>query len=191
MIRSAKFWVLLAVFQLVFGLAVFALTRAYYITDVKRLSAPRGTTSPSTSAWSEGITGIDVTRLGSTATNATTVEDPVEISRLADDYFANKQYDKAATMYQRLLQYGPDNVETLNNLGLTLHYLGRSEEALGKLNDGVAADPQNQRIWLTLGYVNSQVGDTSAAREALTKATQVGSDDSIRQSAQQMLEELP
>jgi len=89
------------------------------------------------------------------------------------------------------LAFDPTNVEVHNNLGLTLHYLGRSEEALRRLNDGVALDSNNQRIWLTLGYVNSQLGNVEHARTALTKATQIGSNESIRQSAERMLDELP
>jgi len=72
-----------------------------------------------------------------------------------------------------------------------LHYLGRSDEALRRLNDGVAVDAEHQRTWLTLGYVNSQLGNTGQARTALTNAVQFGSNESIRQSAMRMLEELP
>jgi Flp pilus assembly protein TadD len=117
-------------------------------------------------------------------------DDPAEISRQANEFFARQQYQQAAALYQRLLAIDPQNVEVHNNLGLTLHYLGRSDEALRRLNDGVALDSSHQRIWLTLGYVNSQLGNVEQARTALTKATEVGSNESIRQSAQRMLEEL-
>ncbi len=52
-------------------------------------------------------------------------------------------------------------------------------------------DAEHQRIWLTLGFVNSQLGNTDQARLALTKATQVGGNASIRESAEKMLAELP
>ncbi len=94
-------------------------------------------------------------------------------------------------MYERLLAFSPNNVDIQNELGLTLHYLGRSAEALRRLNDGVAANPTHQRIWLTLGFVNRQLGNTEQARAALTTATQIGTDESIRQSAMKMLENLP
>ena len=93
-------------------------------------------------------------------------------------------------MYERLLAFNPNNAETYNNLGLTLHYLGRSTDALRRLNEGVAVDAENQRIWLTLGYVNSQLGNTEQARAALTTAVQIGSDELIRQAAMKMLEDL-
>jgi hypothetical protein len=51
-------------------------------------------------------------------------------------------------------------------------------------------DPSYQRIWLTLGFVNSQVGNTGKAREALTTAAQMGADTEVGQSATQMLQDL-
>ena len=51
----------------------------------------------------------------------------------------------------------------------SIHYtkLYESGEALSRLDEGVAADPGNQRIWLTLGFVNSQLGNIDEARKAL------------------------
>ena len=117
--------------------------------------------------------------------------DPIEISRQAEEYFASKQYDKAAIMYERLLAFSPNDGTILNNLGLTLHYLGRSTESLQRLQEGVAAEPENQRIWLTVGYVNNALGNTEEARRALLKATQTGTDEAIRKSATDMLQPLP
>lgn len=191
MIRDTKFWISIAAFQVLFGLAVFAITREYYIHDADKVSAHPLTANQSTPAWPGGITETDITRLISSALSESTVQDPVEMSRKADEFFANKQYARAAELYERLLVFSPNNAEIHNNLGLTLHYLGRSNEALRRLNAGVAADPTHQRIWLTLGFVNSQLGNTEQARSALTTATQVGTNESIRESAIKMLEDLP
>jgi len=191
LVRNFRFWISFAVFQVVFGLAVFAITRDYYIQDVEKVSAHPPTIGQSTPVWPNGITETQIARLSSPAPSEPTIQDPIEISRRANDYFANRQYDRAAEMYEQLLAFSPNDAEIYNNLGLTLHYLGRSTEALGKLNEGVAADPEHQRIWLTLGYVNSQLGNTEQARTALTTATQIGTDESIRQSAMKMLEGLP
>jgi tetratricopeptide (TPR) repeat protein len=102
----------------------------------------------------------------------------------------DKQYTQAAAIYEQLLAYSPNGAEIHNNLGLTLHYLGKSDQALGILEEGVAIDPDNQRIWLTIGYVSRELGKTAQAREALTNAIEGGVDDSIRNSAQQMLDAL-
>ena len=37
--RDAKFWISLGLFQIVFGFAVFTLTRQYYIHEPDRVSA--------------------------------------------------------------------------------------------------------------------------------------------------------
>lgn len=190
MILNAKFWVSMIVFQAVFGIAVFAITRAYYEQDADEVRAPPSATGRPALAWPNGITETEVTRLSSSNSGEPTIQDPVELSRQAHDFFANKQYDRAAELYEQLLVFSPNNAETYNNLGLTLHYLGRSTEALRRLNEGIAVDAENQRIWLTMGFVNSQLGNTEQARAALATAVQIGSDESIRQSATKMLEDL-
>ncbi len=191
MIREPKFWISMVVFQVLFGLAVFAITREYYASDAKIVSAHPSAINQPAVVWPNGITQTEIARLSSPTFENPATQDPVEIYRQAEQFFANRQYDQAAVSYERLLAFRPNDAEILNNLGLTLHYQGRPSEALRRLNEGVTADPNHQRIWLTLGYVNSQLGNTVQAREALTKASQIGTDESIRQSAIKMLEALP
>ena len=191
MVRDSRFWILAAVFQVVFGLAVFAITREYYIQDANDVATVPLATNQSAPIWPNRITEAEIARLSSSNTSQATMQDPVEISRRADEYFANQQYDRAAELYEQLLAFDPNSAEVNNNLGLTLHYLGRSTEALRRLNDGLAINPQHQRTWLTLGYVNSQLGNTEQARAALTQAANIGTDESIRQSALKMLDNLP
>ena len=191
MIREPKFWISMAVFQVLFGLAVFAITRDYYASEAKPASVHPSTLDQPAVVWPNGITETEIARLSSPAFGNPATQDPVEIYRQAEEFFANKQFDRAADSYAQLLEFKPNDAEIHNNLGLTLFYLGRSSEALRTLNDGVAVDPSHQRTWLTLGYVNSQLGNTVQARAALTTASQVGNNESIRQSAIKMLEELP
>lgn len=191
MIRDSKFWLSMAVFQVLFGLAVFAITRDVYQREPARLSShPTAIASPG-SVWPQGITESDITRLAPGVFGEPLAQDPAEISRRADQFFANQQYQQASNAYERLLALDPQNAEIYNNLGLTLHYLGRSDEALRRLNEGIAVNPENQRIWLTLGFVNGQLGNVEQARKALTTATETGSNETIRQSAMKMLEALP
>ena len=189
--RDKKFWTLLLVFQVFFGLAVFAVTRDYYMPDE---TVPRGhtlTAAPAASAWSRGMTATDVARLTSPGLVEAAPSDPAEIYRRAEEYFVAGQYAQAAQLYEQLLPFSPDDAEIHNNLGLTLFYLGRTDEALVLLEQGVAKDPDHQRIWLTLGYVNSRLGNVQQAREALTRATETGSNASIREAALEMLAQLP
>ena len=77
-----------------------------------------------------------------------------------------------------------------NNLGITLHYLGRSAEALQILNQGVTVDPNYQRIWLTLGFVSAQTGLAAEAQSALKTAVELGPDTEVGRSAADMLKGL-
>ena len=191
MLRDFKFWIAMAVFQAFFGFAVFAITRDYYQPKQQpTVRAHPATLNPSASSW-QGINESDISRLAPDVLGDTGAQSPGKISRQADEFFARRQYAQAAESYKRLLDFDSQNSEVYNNLGLTLHYLSRSDEALRYLNEGVALDPSNQRIWLTLGYVNSQLGNTEQARSALDKASSIGDNESIRQSALRMLDELP
>jgi len=157
MTRNATFWISIAVFQVFFGLAVFAITRDYYVANTAVVSAHPPVTSQSAAVWPNNISESEIARLTTSPSSSLPVEDPFEISRQAELFFANRQFDRAAEAYEKLLAFSPNDAEIYNNLGLTLHYIGRSEEALRRLNEGVAVDVENQRIWLTLGYVNSQI----------------------------------
>lgn len=191
MIRSLKFWIPMTVFQVVFGLTVFGLTRQYYIHDSDNDSTDPTVIRQPSLERPDRITEIKLPQLDMSKFSQSIIKDPVEISRQADESFKKKEYDRAADLYQRLLTLDPDDVDTYNNLGITLHYLGRSTEALGKLNEGVVVNPKHQRIWLTLGFVNSQLGNTEQARTALTTAAKIDADNEIGQSAVKMLENLP
>jgi tetratricopeptide (TPR) repeat protein len=191
MIRNAKFWILMTMFQVIFGLVVFAITRQYYIHAPDKVSADQGVTRQPAPEWPERGTENDLEQLISAFPGPSKIQDPVALSRQADEFFANGQYDQAANLYEQLLASGSNNVDTYNNLGITLYYLGRSTEALGVLNEGVAVDSTYQRIWLTLGFINSQLGNTEQARLALTTAVQMGTDTQVGQSAIKMLDSLP
>lgn len=191
MVLNLKFWIPMAVFQIVFGLMVFTITRQYYIQDQANLSADSAEIPQPAFVWPDGQTETNSTQINSSTFKQLSADDPVEIGRRGNEYFSNKQYDKAAEFYQRLLEFDPNNVDTYNNLGITLHYLGRSTEALSRLNEGVAIDPTHQRIWLTLGFVSSQTGNIEQARTALNTAVKINPDNGIGLTALSMLEDLP
>ena len=191
MARTTRFWTLLVIFQVFFGLVVFAFTREYYRQDTPVAAGHPSIANPSATAWSRGMTATDISKLSSPGLVDAAPTDPAEIYRRAEEFFANRQYPQAAQLYEQLLTISPDDAEIHNNLGLTLFYIGRADEALRTLNEGVAANPEHQRIWLTLGYVNSQLGNTAEARKALTMAAETGGNASIREAAMEMLAELP
>jgi len=195
--RNTNFWLGMAVFQTFFGMAVFAATRQYYNQqandfDINQFSADRpALTAPVSNRESvlEEV-GLSSSLPESSVPEIPITTDPIELSRQANEFFAARQYDTAAGLYERLLSFDPGNVDTYNNLGITLHYIGRSTEAITRLTEGVAVDPESQRIWLTLGFVHNQLGNTVQARSALTRATDMGTDNDVGRSALEILENL-
>ncbi|NNE63360.1 MAG: tetratricopeptide repeat protein, partial [Gammaproteobacteria bacterium] len=130
MISNRKFWIAMTVFQIVFGLAVFTVTRLYYTQDTDNVGNDSTEIGQHEFVWPDGVTTTNSRQLNSSTPGPTSIEDPLELARRADEYFTRQQYDRAADSYQKLLVLGPNNAETYNNLGITLHYLGRSTEAL-------------------------------------------------------------
>lgn len=211
-VRSFSFWFAALAFQLVYGVAVFMVARQMYQNQpnvaeralstsqsmVQGLPHPVPQGMPSQSAvllpGSERITMEDVRRLvekEAGVQNAATDFNPEALSREADRHFEQGLFKQAADEYARLLEQAPKNVDLYNNLGLTLHYVGRSREAMEILEKGIAVDATQQRIWLTLGFVQSGVGDVSAARRSLGKAAELGPDSKVGQEAKRLLDSLP
>jgi tetratricopeptide (TPR) repeat protein len=189
--RSAKFWIQMMLLQVIFGLAIFTFTRQYYMQDSGEVGATPAAISQTAPAGPDRTMETDTTQINPLLPGEMNSEDPAVMAQQADEFFAQQQYQQAADLYQQLLLIDANDVDTYNNLGLTLHYLGRSTDALSVLDEGVAVDAKYQRIWLTLGFVNKQLGNTGQARTALTTAVQLGADNDVGRSAAKMLEDLP
>jgi tetratricopeptide (TPR) repeat protein len=185
-------WLLLAVFLAFYGFAVFALTRDYYIRHPIRPSLPQGQATGGADPHSpvqrpssgSGISSLDP---GNAVPQSIEEDDPLLLGERADRLFAERRYREAIPLYRRVLELTPDDVETYNDLGLALHYLGDSAAALETLRAGAAGAPDFQRIWLSLGFVSLQAQDAEAARVALTRARDLSPDNSVGQEAVRLL----
>ena len=188
--KSKLFWALMSAFQIIFGLVVFIVTRNVYLDDSFGSGNRPSDIAPISSVENRQSLDINPAMLRSLMDLEPDSADPAAISMLANEYFEDGRYAEAAGFYEQLIAFGPSNADVHNNLGLTLHYLGRSDEALAKLGEGVALDPENQRIWLTLGFVNSETGNVDDARAALTTAIRINAANPVGQSAAKMLANL-
>jgi tetratricopeptide (TPR) repeat protein len=186
--RNVKIWTGIVLFQTVFGLAVFAITRQYYRPQSREAVAVG--TPRSVADWPSAEAIARVLGPSRPAPAVPAADDPLAISRQADEAFGSRDYARAAQLYEQLLASDARNVDVLNNLAITLHYLGRSQEALERLRLAIEIEPAHQRAWLTTGFVNAQLGNRERAREALAKAAELGTDASIRESALEMLRDL-
>jgi Flp pilus assembly protein TadD len=189
----------MAIFQVIFGVMVFGLTRQFYLQPPHSPAPAQATHQVSGAGLPEAAPGSDLEQLmnlfpAQPTQPAQSVQpagqDPETILINADNQFALGQFEQAAQGYSQLLEMGSVDAEIYNNLGITLHYLGRSSEALAVLDRGIAIDPNYQRIWLTKGFVSSQIGSIEQARSALSHAAALGPQTEVGLSAQQMLNQL-
>ena len=67
--------------------------------------------------------------------------DTTSIDRLAMVRFGQQQYEAALALYRDMLELTPDSAQTYSNLGATLYYLGRADEALRHFERAVELDP--------------------------------------------------
>lgn len=187
---NATFWVAVAVFQLAYGAAVFSVTRAYYL-DTKPASTPAPVARTAAPPTQRSLQSLERFLEPQVEPDVAQITDPQQLANLADDYFAKQDYARAADIYARLITMAPGDAELYNNLGITLHYLGRTDEALEKLKHGTTLDPSLQRIWLTLGFVQGSAGHIEEARSALQRAIDLDPASSIGQEAKRIQGNLP
>ncbi|MES9993429.1 MAG: tetratricopeptide repeat protein [Candidatus Thiodiazotropha sp.] len=185
-------WAVIVVAQITYGLLVFAITRSYYQqAPVASVQSPPAVADvsphPKVGAFDAKL---QPTMQYQPSAEELSSDDPALIARLADNYFAQKDYPQAIELYERALRIDPDDVESYNDLGLSLFYIGQTERAVEALQTGVAKQPDFQRIQLTLGFVQAQAGDKEAAVSAFRKAIELGADNRVGLEARRMLGEI-
>ena len=186
-------WIYFAVFLVMYGLAVHGLTRAHYERKaMQAIAAHQPQVSQSSRPSQPGDrVGSSMQRFGPMVgpREELTIEDPVLLARLGDQLFEQKQFERAVTAYERAVQFNPSDVDSYNDLGLSLQYLGRSAEAIAVLNEGIARDGNYQRIHLTMGFVQLQSGNRPAAIGSLKRAIELDPDSDVGQAASRMLDD--
>lgn len=98
------------------------------------------------------------------------IETAQSLGSLAEGHLAARRYDEAAKVYRRMLEVEPKDASIHNELGLALHYGGKSDEAVAALKKATTLDPKLQRAWLSLGFVLKSLGREKPARAALERA---------------------
>jgi len=111
--------------------------------------------------------------------------------RLGDAYFDSKQFEQSASYYKKVLEIKPGEADLYNDLGLSLHYLGNSAEALKYVEEGIKRNPYHQRIWLTKGFILAYgTGDMDGAKVAWEKASALNPESQIGKAASEYLAAL-
>ncbi|MBK1704882.1 tetratricopeptide repeat protein [Halochromatium glycolicum] len=194
---SALQWTLFIAFLAFYGFAVFALTRDYYLRHPLTPAAgadaphqlPAGQQADARALGArmrQALDGApDGSEIGSEIDLGST--DSAALAAAADRLFVARRFDEAIPVYQRVLELEPDDADTRNDLGLALHYTGRSEEAIAMLRKGAKEAPAFQRIWLSLGFVALQAGDIAQARDALERAEAIAPSTEVGREAARLL----
>ncbi|WP_462322930.1 tetratricopeptide repeat protein [Halochromatium sp.] len=191
-------WVLFALFLFFYGFAVFAFTRDYYLRHPPRPGVAAQVPHQVPASTSGEGDGSQAGELGQRMRQALDGQagergvdldrnDPLALGNAADQLFAARRFQAAVPLYQRVLELRPEDAETLNDLGLALHYLGRGAEALERLQEGTELAPEFQRVWLSLGFVALQNNQPSVAREALEQAQTLDPGTEIADEAERLL----
>jgi len=116
------------------------------------------------------------------------VETLESLNAAAEGHLASRRYGEAIRVYRRMLELEPKNASLLNELGLALHYDGKSAEAIETLRKATTLDPELQRAWLSQGFVLKSTGQDAKARAALEKTIALGASTPQGVEARKMLE---
>ncbi|MDP3543098.1 MAG: tetratricopeptide repeat protein [Elusimicrobiota bacterium] len=123
-----------------------------------------------------------------TISGALQVETAETLHALAETHLAARRFSDAQAVYRKILALDPKNASVYNELGLVLHYQGKSDEALEALKTATTLDPGLQRAWLSYGFVLKSTGKDAQARLALEKTVALGASTPQGVEARSMLE---
>lgn len=104
-----------------------------------------------------------------TVSGAMQLETAETLHALAESHMAARRFADAEGVYRKILTLDPESASVHNELGLVLHYQGKSEAALETLKTATTLDPKLQRAWLSYGFVLTTLGRKDQARLALQK----------------------
>ena len=169
---------------------MFLGTKYYYLEDAEKAAPVQSAQPQSTTNWSEEMSAITPEVLGALVPLNAGVDTAASVAERANAHFSNKQYEAAAKLYEQLIDLDTRNIDAYNNLGITLHYLGRSAEALDWLDAGIQLEAGHQRSWLTIGFIQKELGNVDAASNAFNSALELDVDSVIGNSAAKFLEEI-
>jgi tetratricopeptide (TPR) repeat protein len=184
---SALQWIILLLFQAFYGFAVFTLTKEHY----QRSTIAPAPTQTQPAAAVRAPANIMPQFGGDSVIPESVIQDnPQLLAKLGDERFSERRYPEAVELYQKVLALDPNDIDTHNDLGLALHYLGRSNEALVVLKQGVEKNPKFQRIWLTLGFVQMKTAEKDEAKFALQQALEIDPGNAVGAEAKRLLSSL-
>ena len=115
--------------------------------------------------------------------------DAKAFAEVGDIYFDQHKFIDAIEYYKKAIVMDPQDIDVYNDMGLSYHYTGRSDEGLKYVEEGIKKNPAYQRIWLTKGFILAIRGNIADARSAWEKAYSLDPNTDIGRSAASFLEQ--
>ena len=89
------------------------------------------------------------------------------------------QYEKAKEYFEKVLELKEDQVDTLNELGLSLVYLGDTPNALKNFSKAIELRPTDYEIMCNRGMTYLQINDITNARKDILNAYEINPNDEV------------
>ncbi len=105
---------------------------------------------------------------------------PIDIDYLlkeANSYYYAKKYDKAIERYDRILEQDLNDAKALNNKGIALDSLGRSQDAITYFDKALDIDPNDAYTLYNKGTSLGQLGSYEESITYFDKALAIDPDD--------------
>lgn len=173
------------------GAAVIGLSALLAVSGCSKKEEPQQAAQQTQQAPAQGMQqgGLNTTLIADLEARLAQEPKNTEVLwRLGDAYFDAKQFNESAKHYKKVLEIKPGEADLYNDLGLSLHYLGNSAEALKYLEEGIKKNPYHQRIWLTKGFILAYGGgDLEGAKVAWEKANALNPESQIGKAAAEYL----
>jgi tetratricopeptide (TPR) repeat protein len=82
---------------------------------------------------------------------------------LAEVHLGQKEYQKARSLFEQILEIQPNDASALVQYGSTLSFLGQNQESLMMLMRASRLSPKDPYVWYRLGWAQKLIGDMVAA----------------------------
>ena len=89
------------------------------------------------------------------------------------------QYEKAKEYFEKVLELKEDQVDTLNELGLSLVYLGDTPNALKNFSKAIELRPTDYEIMCNRGMTYLQINDITNSRKDILNAYEINPNDEV------------
>ncbi|MTI49486.1 tetratricopeptide repeat protein [Sporosalibacterium faouarense] len=105
-------------------------------------------------------------------------------------YRQTEQYGEAKTRFEKVLVLQPEQVDTLNELGLCLAMENNQEKAIEKFDEALNIKPRDYEILCNRGMTYLQQGNIEKAKSDIEKAYSINSEDEITISCKKHLDQI-